>query len=202
MLYEAFPNYNPSCLFDYNNSCNLMNMKLNERVKAAREYAGMTQEEMVEKIKDLPGVESFTQQALDKLELGMTKKSAFIIHIAHLSGINPQWLAFGQGNMLDQKFTVADTKAKYDVNDEGLKKITKAYFSAPPETREDLANLMVTAAGTKGFFGDPRDMSFIDEQGNEVKIGETISEKKIFSRHEERGERRKKVIAHREKKQG
>lgn len=76
-------------------------MELKARVKAAREHAQLTQEQVVERIKQLPGVESFSQQALNKLELGTTRKSAFLPHIAHVCGVQTEWLAMGMGEMLN-----------------------------------------------------------------------------------------------------
>lgn len=87
-------------------------MELKERVKAARNHAGLTQGELVQRVKQLPGVDSFSQQALTKLETGASKKSAYLSHIAMVCNVDASWLATGIGEMVGNG--VNDKKASYN----------------------------------------------------------------------------------------
>lgn len=65
-------------------------MTLSERIKAAREYAKLTQEELAKRV----GV---SQTAIHKLECGQSRSSRRTVAIALTCGINPVWLETGNG---------------------------------------------------------------------------------------------------------
>lgn len=68
-------------------------MNLSERVKQAREHAGLKQKELA----DMVGI---TQTAISQLESGKTQRSTFLVQIAIACKVNTRWLASGTGEML------------------------------------------------------------------------------------------------------
>lgn len=73
-------------------------MELKDRVKVAREHAGMSQVRLVARVVELTG-RKFTQQALSKLETGESNASEALAAIAVACGINAHWLVTGEGEM-------------------------------------------------------------------------------------------------------
>lgn len=69
---------------------------LSERLKQARQHAGLTQDELAEK----SGV---TQASISKIELGKNKSenTTFGVQLAVACGVRCEWLVLGQGEMLD-----------------------------------------------------------------------------------------------------
>lgn len=69
---------------------------LGERLKIAREQAGLTQQELEAK----SGVK---QATISKLELGKnkTEETAYGVHLAVACGVRPQWLVLNEGPMLE-----------------------------------------------------------------------------------------------------
>lgn len=65
-------------------------MTLSERIKAARDYAKLTQEELARRV----GV---SQTAIHKLECGQSRSSRRTVAIALTCGVNPVWLETGNG---------------------------------------------------------------------------------------------------------
>jgi transcriptional regulator with XRE-family HTH domain len=63
-------------------------MNMQERLKAARKHAQLTQVQVAEKLKGI-----MTQQSLSQLESGETKGSFYIVQIALACGVEPVWLA-------------------------------------------------------------------------------------------------------------
>jgi transcriptional regulator with XRE-family HTH domain len=82
-----------SCLTPYNQRNNLHDMTLGERLRRAREHAGLTQKELEEK----SGV---LQQMISKVENGRQETSAYVVQLAIACGVRPEWLALGQGEMV------------------------------------------------------------------------------------------------------
>lgn len=68
-------------------------MALGLRVKEAREYRGLTQGQLADKI-------GWTQQALSTMENRDSKKSAYAVQIAKALDIDINWLMTGNGEML------------------------------------------------------------------------------------------------------
>jgi transcriptional regulator with XRE-family HTH domain len=68
-------------------------MNLANRIKAAREYAELTQIELSKKV-------SLPQQTISKLERGIQQETAALIKIAAACGVNPFWLDSGEGEMV------------------------------------------------------------------------------------------------------
>lgn len=68
-------------------------MELKDRLKQARKFANLTQAEVVARIDNL------SQPAYSQLEQGKVKSSAKMVELANLFGVNPTWLATGQGEM-------------------------------------------------------------------------------------------------------
>jgi transcriptional regulator with XRE-family HTH domain len=81
-----------SCLTENNCRNSLHGMNLGERLKKAREHAGLTQKELEEK----SGV---LQQMISKIEKGRQDTSAYIVQLAVACGVRPEWLGMGQGEM-------------------------------------------------------------------------------------------------------
>lgn len=69
-------------------------MTLGERLKAAREYAGLTQEEL--------GVKACCGQGVvSKIERGDQDKTAYVVKLATACGVRPEWLDDESGEMVD-----------------------------------------------------------------------------------------------------
>lgn len=83
-----------SSLTGYNGSCSVVCMDFGKRLRAARKYAQLTQEELAEK----SGV---PQQTISKLERGDQDTSSHTVHLAVACGVRPQWLAMEEGPMID-----------------------------------------------------------------------------------------------------
>ena len=69
---------------------------LSERLKQARQHAGLTQDELAEK----SGV---TQASISKIELGKNKSenTTFGVQLAVACGVRCEWLVLGMGEMLE-----------------------------------------------------------------------------------------------------
>jgi len=83
-----------SCLTEKFSGHTFQSMTLGERLKRAREYAGLTQKELEQR----SGV---LQQMISKVENGYQETSAYIVELAVACGVRPEWLGMGQGEMVD-----------------------------------------------------------------------------------------------------
>lgn len=68
-------------------------MSLSQRIRTSREYAGLTQKELADRV-------SISQTAVHKLECGRSRSSRRTVAISLACGVNPIWLETGQGDML------------------------------------------------------------------------------------------------------
>ena len=68
-------------------------MNLSERVKQARNHAGLTQKELADKV-------GIAQTAISQLESGKTQRSTYLFQIADACGVSAVWLAAGVGGMI------------------------------------------------------------------------------------------------------
>lgn len=68
-------------------------MKLSERIKAARQHAGLTQRELAEKV-------GIAQTAISQLESGKTQRSTYLFQISEACAVSATWLANGTGEMI------------------------------------------------------------------------------------------------------
>lgn len=69
-------------------------MNLSERIKAARQYAGLTQAKLAKRV----GV---AQTAISQLESGKVQRTSYLSEIAYACAVNSQWLASGRGVMVE-----------------------------------------------------------------------------------------------------
>lgn len=67
-------------------------MKYGQRLKLAREYAGLSQAQLGDKV----GV---SQANVSKLEIGDGTGSEYTVQLATACGVRPEWLATEQGEM-------------------------------------------------------------------------------------------------------
>lgn len=84
-----------SCLTEKSLRPNLGFMSIGKRLKLARKHAGLTQTELADKLKGI-----MTQQNISLLENEITTGTEYIVQLALACGVNPQWLAMGEGEML------------------------------------------------------------------------------------------------------
>lgn len=80
-------------------------MKYGERLKTARQHAGLTQAGLADKA----GVG--TQESVSKLERTDASGSEFTVQYAVACGVNPIWLATGEGEMVVSMY-VSDERLK------------------------------------------------------------------------------------------
>lgn len=85
-----------NCLTVKNIALTIVGMNLGERIALARKHAKLTQPALAEK---LNGV--MTQQNISLLERGITKGTEYIVQIAMACEVRPEWLATGQGEMIN-----------------------------------------------------------------------------------------------------
>ena len=71
---------------------------LGERIKAARQYASLTQKQLADAAK-------VEQPLISQLERGKTQKTAYLTHIAKACRVSAQWLATGEGEMVPGPYT-------------------------------------------------------------------------------------------------
>lgn len=90
-----FVNKSP-CLNIYNCACMVGLMKYGQRLKTARLHAGMTQQQLADRIGN-----AMTQANISYLENSDATGSEFTVQIANACGIRPMWLAEEQGDMVD-----------------------------------------------------------------------------------------------------
>ncbi|OOS05974.1 Phage repressor protein C, contains Cro/C1-type HTH and peptisase s24 domains [Moraxella cuniculi DSM 21768] len=80
-------------------------MELKDRLKQARKQAGLTQADTAKRI-------GMAQGTYSALERGESKSTAKIVQIAELFGVNPQWLATGEGEQLTARARVDEIIAR------------------------------------------------------------------------------------------
>lgn len=73
---------------------NIVRMEFNERVKAARLHAGLSQEALAEKV-------GLTQKAISKMESKIAQGSTHTVQIAVVCGVRPEWLGMESGPMVE-----------------------------------------------------------------------------------------------------
>lgn len=102
---------NLSCFTLNKHGCNVQSMKFSERLKAARKYAELTQQQLVDKLPlRADGKAMMSQANLAKMEKNeKTEGSNFSYYIAIACGINPEWLINEAGSMTSQPYTTQDS---------------------------------------------------------------------------------------------
>lgn len=70
-------------------------MKLHQRIKKARSYAGLSQKQLADRV-------GIAQASISELERGIAKKTSHAVKIASTCGVSPLWLSEGVGEMLAQ----------------------------------------------------------------------------------------------------
>ncbi len=74
---------------------------LGERLKQARENKQLSQQEVAERA-------GMSQPTYYKIESGKTKRTTYLNDLARVLGVNPEWLATGQGSMQTNQQIVDD----------------------------------------------------------------------------------------------
>jgi transcriptional regulator with XRE-family HTH domain len=88
---------NQSSLISDNLGYRLISMKYGERLKKARIHKGLTQTELAERIGRV-----CSQENISKLERGDATGSEYTVQFAEACGVNPYWLATGDGEMVTE----------------------------------------------------------------------------------------------------
>lgn len=68
-------------------------MTIGQRVRRARNHAGLTQAKLAKAV-------GLRQATISELEKGESRSSAYLVHIAKACGVSAHWLATGEGDML------------------------------------------------------------------------------------------------------
>lgn len=66
--------------------------ELGKRIKSVRLELGWTQNELLARMRALYPHVRLTQQALEQLENGDSKRTVYTVELAHALGVNPIWL--------------------------------------------------------------------------------------------------------------
>ena len=87
-------------------------MNYGERLSRAREYAKITQAELSARLgKDAEGKDLMSQSNISALERDpKTKGSLHTVKLAKACGVNPEWLAYEEGEMIPNYIQVEDKK--------------------------------------------------------------------------------------------
>lgn len=101
---SIIPVKSQSSLTPYSMGSNFQNMEFGDRLRAAREAARLTQEELAKK----SGVK---QGTISKIERGDADSSTFTVQLAVACGVRPEWLAMESGEMTDGLYA-RDPKAR------------------------------------------------------------------------------------------
>lgn len=75
-------------------------MELKDRLKLARKEAGLTQTELAERV-------GIKQASVSEIERGVTHSSTHVMTMAVVCGVDPFWLAYGEGSPRLQKLVEA-----------------------------------------------------------------------------------------------
>lgn len=95
------------CAYTGSNLFSVENLPFNKRVKASREFAGLTQQQLADACK-----ERVTQKHIERMENRPEGfRSYYTAHIAAACGVNPLWLATGSGQMVTPKDIPEDALA-------------------------------------------------------------------------------------------
>lgn len=84
------------CLQAYRRTVENRQMEYKHRVKAARKFAGLKQDELAEKV-------GIKQASVSDMETGKSGSSSYTASIAAACGVDPLWLETGQGDMLPRQ---------------------------------------------------------------------------------------------------
>lgn len=101
------PVNNYSSLTEYKPGYSFTAMKYGERLRAARNHARLTQQQLADRIGNI-----CTQENISKLERGDATGSEFTAQFAEACGVRALWLADGSGEMVDGLY-VHDERIKH-----------------------------------------------------------------------------------------
>lgn len=95
------------CLTDKKPACNFGGVNYAKRLKQARKHKGLTQAGLASAMNNV-----MSQQAIQYLENSDATGSEFTVQLARACGVDPMWLATGQGDMVDGLY-VEDVRIKH-----------------------------------------------------------------------------------------
>lgn len=87
-------------------------MKFCDRLKIARKHAGLTQPQLSEKLNG-----NITQQAISHLESPSSNGSEHTVQLAIACGVRPEWLAIGDGPMVDEYRMAEEIASKLEARE-------------------------------------------------------------------------------------
>lgn len=118
-------------------------MSIGLRLKAARKHAGLSQKELVHKLNGL-----MSQQNISQLESGVNKGTEFVVQLAMACMVSPEWLATGNGLMVDEPKPLFMRSARQDHAEYKVEPISLVDNPEYPSIRR--VNLRLSA-GIVGF---------------------------------------------------
>lgn len=116
-------------------------MTLSERIKKARDYAKLSQEDLADAV-------GCSIDLIRKLEQGNRKDTTFKIKIAKACGVNAEWLDTGEGAIIDEPIPLFSRSVKQDVAEYKVEPINLVGNPEYPSIRR--VNLKLSA-GIVGF---------------------------------------------------
>lgn len=119
---------------------------LKDRLKDAREKAGLTQDELAKRAR------LSNQSLIGNIEAGAQKSTTKIFQIAKVLGVSPEWLSEGTGSRFTAEQKPADDYLTS--SEEGM--ILRAFRLAPPDVRR---LWIIQARGLLDDFDTPTQLS-------------------------------------------
>jgi transcriptional regulator with XRE-family HTH domain len=141
-----------SCLTSYNCRNILTSMTLGERLKTAREFAGLTQ-------KDLEQKSGVLQQMISKIENGKQETSAYVVQLAVACGVRPEWLALGQGEMVTAE--IDKSTMTYDI-----KEVVSQMVAMEPAEQYKVRKMIEVITGNVARADEESDSSASSKRSN------------------------------------
>lgn len=147
--YKSVNNF--SCLTVNSLSLILLGMNFNERLVAARKYAGLTQQQIIDRLPKKDDNKPIMSQAnLGKLEKNPNAQgSIYTALIAYICGVDPIWLTTGEGLMVP---AVTPGTVYTTTPEQAL--VVKAMEGMPKSQQENMVkigySLTEQATGTEG----------------------------------------------------
>jgi len=128
-----------------------MDRKLGERLREARDLAGLSQ-------KQLEARSGLSQKTISKIEIGKQDKSTQVLRLAQACGVRVEWLASGEGPMVGDATTANSPTAGYNVLSTAALELGRIWDEAPASSKEAFQQSIVFDSIMRELLG-PREVA-------------------------------------------